>query len=396
MSAKCNLYVSAFASWGYHVPVRPEFDMLPLLDEAAVQLFSRAVADGEVVRSTDASEPDSDPGKHPDRAPAGEVTGELTRDQFDRACEVLVWLGLLRPAVGRPGVLVPMSPEIAAASVVAPLEAGIARTGAQIQAIRDELGALMPHYRAAPRRFEHQEPFLLLPDAQAVAAVLAQETALCREEFIGVRPGGVEPAGTGPDPLIGDIAMLRRGVRLRALCSPVVGAGAKDRVRTLKSAGAEYRTSPELPGRAAVFDQSVALVPRPDGVAEGALLLRGREIVAYLCQVLDRLWATGAPFEDAREVSTMQLLNTGLRRALVRMLAEGVKDEIIARKLGVSLRTCRRHVAEILDGLGADSRFQGGVLAERAGLLTRIPPAPVAERSIVPSPLAQPTSLLAE
>ncbi len=55
------------------------------------------------------------------------------------------------------------------------------------------------------------------------------------------------------------------------------------------------------------------------------------------------------------------------------MLAEGAKDEVIARRLGVSLRTCRRHIAEILETLQADSRFQAGVLAERAGLTTAGP-----------------------
>ncbi|MCZ0982437.1 hypothetical protein O1L60_35735 [Streptomyces diastatochromogenes] len=50
------------------------------------------------------------------------------------------------------------------------------------------------------------------------------------------------------------------------------------------------------------------------------------------------------------------------------LLAEGAKDEVIARRMGMSLRTCRRHIADLLEELGAESRFQGGVLAERAGL----------------------------
>ena len=360
---------------------RLEPDTLPLLDEAVVHLFRTAVHQGRVERR-----PDAEGG-----GIGGESGGEFSGEKFDRACEVLVWLGLLRPVAGRPGVLVPMSPEIAAATVIAPLEAGIARTGAQIQAIRDELGSLMPQYLAAHRRTEYQEPFLRLPDAASTAAVLAEEAARCREELLVVQSGAAEPGLTGPDALARDVAMLRRGVRLRVLCRPGGGAGAQERVRALIAAGAEYRTSSELPGRAAVFDRSVALVPGPDGGSEGALLIRGRELVAYLCQVLDRLWASGSPFGDEREVATRELLNSGLRRALVRMLAEGVKDEMIARRLGVSLRTCRRHVAEILDGLGADSRFQGGVLAERAGLFQRIQPLP---STVQPPAHAPETTLL--
>ena len=44
-----------------------------------------------------------------------------------------------------------------------------------------------------------------------------------------------------------------------------------------------------------------------------------------------------------------------------------MKDEQIARELGLSLRTVRRRVAEVLDELGATSRFQAGVEAVRRG-----------------------------
>ena len=43
------------------------------------------------------------------------------------------------------------------------------------------------------------------------------------------------------------------------------------------------------------------------------------------------------------------------------------KDEQIARALGMSVRTVRRRVADLMDELGADSRFQAGVEAVRRG-----------------------------
>ena len=55
------------------------------------------------------------------------------------------------------------------------------------------------------------------------------------------------------------------------------------------------------------------------------------------------------------------------RRLLLGQLAGGAKDEQIARALGLSVRTVRRRVAELLDELGADSRFQAGVEAVRRG-----------------------------
>ena len=56
-----------------------------------------------------------------------------------------------------------------------------------------------------------------------------------------------------------------------------------------------------------------------------------------------------------------------LRRFLLRLLATGQKDEQIARALGMSLRTVRRRIADLMTELGADSRFQAGVEAVRRG-----------------------------
>jgi len=55
------------------------------------------------------------------------------------------------------------------------------------------------------------------------------------------------------------------------------------------------------------------------------------------------------------------------QRLLLGQLAGGAKDEQIARALGLSVRTVRRRVAELLEELGADSRFQAGVEAVRRG-----------------------------
>jgi DNA-binding NarL/FixJ family response regulator len=58
-----------------------------------------------------------------------------------------------------------------------------------------------------------------------------------------------------------------------------------------------------------------------------------------------------------------------LRSTILELLASGVTDEVAARRIGISSRTFRRHVATIMDELQADSRFQAGVAAARAGLV---------------------------
>jgi DNA-binding NarL/FixJ family response regulator len=54
--------------------------------------------------------------------------------------------------------------------------------------------------------------------------------------------------------------------------------------------------------------------------------------------------------------------------AILRLLSAGQKDEAAARSMGVSVRTYRRRVAELMALLGAESRFQAGERARALGL----------------------------
>jgi hypothetical protein len=56
-------------------------------------------------------------------------------------------------------------------------------------------------------------------------------------------------------------------------------------------------------------------------------------------------------------------------RRVLRALGEGLTDEVAARRLGLSLRTYRRRVAELMRLLGSESRFQAGVQAGELGLI---------------------------
>jgi DNA-binding NarL/FixJ family response regulator len=63
---------------------------------------------------------------------------------------------------------------------------------------------------------------------------------------------------------------------------------------------------------------------------------------------------------------------TGLRTlapSLLDALASGSEDEAAARALGMSLRTYRRRVAELMAAVGATSRFQAGLRARELGLV---------------------------
>ncbi len=55
--------------------------------------------------------------------------------------------------------------------------------------------------------------------------------------------------------------------------------------------------------------------------------------------------------------------------ALLRLMAAGFTDEIVAQKLGLTGRTLRRRLRSAMDKLGASSRFEAGFKLARSGWL---------------------------
>lgn len=131
------------------------------------------------------------------------------------------------------------------------------------------------------------------------------------------------------------------------------------------SIGEQIRVVPEVPTRLAVIGNR-AMVPDPPGLAsERRLILRQPGLVEMLVSYFELLWdrAVAVPaLERGRATPDLDEL-------LLAQLAQGTKDEQIARVLGISLRTVRRRVASMMAELGVDSRFQAGVEAVRRGWL---------------------------
>jgi DNA-binding NarL/FixJ family response regulator len=85
--------------------------------------------------------------------------------------------------------------------------------------------------------------------------------------------------------------------------------------------------------------------------------------------LFDMVWERALPLHagDSAERDTCQLAAED--RMLLQMLAAGLKDQVIARQLDVSLRTARRRLAHLMTTTGATSRFQLALAASRRGWL---------------------------
>ncbi|MFI1930489.1 response regulator transcription factor [Streptomyces sp. NPDC020330] len=113
-----------------------------------------------------------------------------------------------------------------------------------------------------------------------------------------------------------------------------------------------------------VADGVTALVPAPTGPAA---VIDDLATVRALHLLSTQAWSSGRPLADRQRPSAR--LRTELVQDILQRMREGHTDEVAARAINVSLRTYRRHVAEIMRELDANSRFQAGARAVEYGLL---------------------------
>jgi DNA-binding NarL/FixJ family response regulator len=83
----------------------------------------------------------------------------------------------------------------------------------------------------------------------------------------------------------------------------------------------------------------------------------------------DLKWAQAAPWMPSGTPTPAK--DDTQRQRILDALAAGLKDEAIARQLGVSVRTVRRHITALMQELGASTRFAAGVAAVRRGWVSR-------------------------
>jgi hypothetical protein len=138
-------------------------------------------------------------------------------------------------------------------------------------------------------------------------------------------------------------------------------------LRARADEGEEVRLIDDLPTRLFVIAGTHAIVPEPLGYAdEPRLLVRQGALVAALTLLFELYWERALPVS---ELSGQRSTRSTERAFLVRQLQVGAKDEHIARTMGLSLRTVRRRISELMIELGADTRFQAGAEAARRGWL---------------------------
>ncbi|MFE0025223.1 LuxR C-terminal-related transcriptional regulator [Amycolatopsis sp. NPDC059021] len=166
-------------------------------------------------------------------------------------------------------------------------------------------------------------------------------------------------------------ANLRAGVRCRALFPD--SARLSSTLSGLSLAGAQVRTDAEVPMEALVIDRRSVVLPvdrTGTGNQTGVAVFRLPGVVTATAGLFERIWQAAVPLAPAElpDPDDEQML-TGRERDLLALLCSGSTDESAAAQLGISVRTVGRMVADIMNRLGARSRFQAGAKAVDRGWL---------------------------
>ncbi|MFF7728613.1 LuxR C-terminal-related transcriptional regulator [Streptomyces sp. NPDC008001] len=299
--------------------------------------------------------------------PAAAADLGLDPEETAAALDRLRGAGLIRPASGDPAQECAVAPEAATAPRIAALEAGIREQQLRIARIQADAERFASAYR---HRAGSSSGLEVIPTLPEVRTLLTRMSAHCREEVLASQPGGGSRVPEAmEEALLRDRALLERGVQLRTLYHHTARFHGPSQayVAAASALGGQYRTSHELFGRIIVFDRETAFLPTADD-SWGAVVVREANTVAYLCRLFDQTWEAATPFSNAAD-DGLAKVSGELDRTILRLLAAGLKDEAVARRLGMALRTTRRHIADIMDQLSAESRFQAGVAAARQGLL---------------------------
>lgn len=288
------------------------------------------------------------------------VLGESTSDILG-AADQLLELHLLRIDSTTPDRLLPITPGLAATALLSPIDRSIY----QRQDLADRLREQIADITSAV--FTNEEQFVAIDGLVGVAEIrglfkLASQS--CRRELLILRPS------LHDEDLLDELfepcyGVLDRDVVLRVICQHQsrAGFGSRARVERLADGGAQIRTRSHLPRAAVIFDDSLAvLLDLPEsGDQPTARRLRDRNVVRFLIELVNQIWDDATPF-TTDEPGYADAADD-LQRTIARLMARGFTDEVVARYLGMSVRTCRRHIAALLHNLGSVSRFQAGVRA---------------------------------
>lgn len=283
--------------------------------------------------------------------------------------EQLVELGLIVADAEGAGGFLPIDLDIAAALLTYPMEREIYQRRELIARIKGSFGALAQSSEYAAKQLLERPQVERIDGGEILRGFLKESGDGCREEILVLQPNMLDD-NEFDDMLQCYQDPLDRGVKLRIVFPHRCRSNLRSRaaMKRLIEAGAEVRTASRVPQTVVLFDREFAVIacgaPSDDCTVTR---VRAVDVVTFLIAHFQHFWDTASPV-DAGEFGYAEAADS-LHQDIAKLMAQGFTDEAVARKLGMSVRTCRRHIAALMGSLDAVSRFQAGVRAAHSALI---------------------------
>jgi DNA-binding CsgD family transcriptional regulator len=283
-----------------------------------------------------------------------------------RELDVLVHLDLVMPHdEGESWLAVP--PDQAIETLIAREHEALTRRLTELEGTRRDVGELVDLFVAGRSLVDATGLFEEIDDVQVVRSRLLQLTQAATDCAWSMLPGDAFTPSATTSSQRSDLALLERGLQVRIIVAETSLSAPHwlDHLRLVADQGGEVRIHPAPPFLCVVVDRAVAAIPRTG--SRGATVIHRGDLVAPIVALFEEVWRAGGPFDPDSAAAAVEHVSEARLRQVVTLLAQGHKDESIARRMGVSTRTVRRFISAAIDALHAQGRFQAGVHAERRG-----------------------------
>ena len=133
--------------------------------------------------------------------------------------------------------------------------------------------------------------------------------------------------------------------------------------------GERAKVGTSLPAKLVLSDDNLAIVSSTADYHNGvAYLIHPSALLDITAALFEAVWARAVPLNRSESAGSQASLGP-LDRQLLGLLASGATDAVIARTFGWSIRTVQRHIHELMQQVGARTRFQMGMEAVRRSWL---------------------------
>jgi DNA-binding CsgD family transcriptional regulator/DNA-binding MarR family transcriptional regulator len=291
----------------------------------------------------------------------------FTTARTTRALASLVQRGLVTRTPGRPAKYVAVEPSLAGSVLIAKREH-------ELRQLQQHLNRLDEAFRtesAAHHPVEHVEVVEGAPKIWR-AFVRVQRAAQREVRGFDKPPYFVPPGELGDEgPNLEERQFLEAGTvgyRIVYDQESVAIPGRLENIWEGIRRGERARVGTSLPAKLVICDDTIAILSATADYRNGtAYLIHPSSLLVVISELFEAVWDRAVPLNrtESKNSETMSARD----RQLLSLLASGATDAIIARTFNWSIRTVQRHVHELMQQVGARTRFQVGMEAVRRGWL---------------------------